>query len=425
MIKTTTVLGLGAISFALATPGVAADAEHKFQLKSRLIHFDRDYEKDSKDREQTALGIQLNYESPQFNDLIGVGVSGYLVEEIDHDGSLSEDILTKESNGELDGFALIGQAYVKLTPTESTSFKLGRQTHKTMLLASSGSRAVPNTFQGVSGKFAPSKGLTVYGAVYDEWSRRARDTFEGFATDNSAEGSIDYVSVFGVKYKTKKYSVEAEYLNSDDYLSKLGLRGSYNIPLEASKLKVSGGVFASYDDGSLFTIGAEKDQDDEDGTSAGNDGLGAYAQLTWIMNNLELSGAVSQFDGLWIEDNFAGDHGRNPFPTRSAVGPDLTNANETAAMLSLKYDWKDSVPGLITTVAFGRGWDAENTADASSGTADEDWKTLDVAYKVPQVKGLKLRGVWHDYNSDKVGSVDGVKDDETDIRLYVDYVYNF
>lgn len=143
-IKTTTALGLGVLSFALATPGIAADDGHKFQIKSRLIHFDRDYENDSKDREQTALGIQLNYESPQFNDLVGVGLSGYIVQDIDHTGSLSEDILTKESNGELDGFGLIGQAYVKLTPTESSSFKLGRQTHKTMLLASSGSRAVPN-----------------------------------------------------------------------------------------------------------------------------------------------------------------------------------------------------------------------------------------------------------------------------------------
>lgn len=426
-IKTISILTVGTLFVGANSVMADNSGEHSFQLKSRLIHFDRDFDNDTNDREQSALGFQLNYESAQYNDLIGFGASGYLVHELGSSGRNSEDILTRETSGELDGFGLLGQAFLKITPTDNFSVKLGRQTHKSMLLSSSNSRAVPSTFQGVSTKFKPAKGLTLYAAFYDEWSRRARDDFEGFQTDQSEEGAIDFVGVIGAKYKTKKYSLEAEHLVSDDYLAKYGVRGSYLIPLEHSNLKLTAGVFGSYDDGALFVTGAEGgDLDDEDSPNQSeNDGLGAYIELGWTKGNLALSTAYAKFDGIWIEDNFSGDHGRNPFPTRSAVGPDLTNEGEKVVSVKAKYNWKDYVPGLTTTIAAGFGRDAENSVDASLGRADEDWRTVDISYKPSAVKGLKLRGLWHDYDADETGSVDGVKGDETDIRFYIDYVYNF
>ncbi len=431
-IKVITLIGAGSLSACLATVSFAGETtgEHKFQLKTRAIYFDRDYAKDSNDRDQSALAFQLNYNSPQFNDFIGVGLSGYMVNKLGAGGRQSEDILTSDSDG-LDGFSLIGQAYLNITPTDNSSIKLGRQLHKSMFLASSGSRAVPNTFQGISAQYSPMKGMTIFAAAYDEWSRRARDSWEGFATDQS--GDIDYVGLVGIKYKTKTYSVEAEHLVSDDYLAKLGVRGSYSIPLESSKLKISGGVFASYDDGALFVTGAEGgDLDDEDvaGSTVGvtpsdNDGLGAYVDFALKKGNAEYSIAYTKIDGIWIEDNFSGDHGRNPFPTRSRVGPDLTNENESVVRLKFKYDWKDYVPGLVSTLAIAHGWDAENSADSSLGKADEDWQEIHLSYKPKAVKGLKLSGALHNYEADETGSVDGVKGDETDLRLYVDYTINF
>ena len=115
--------------------------------------------------------------------------------------------------------------------------------------------------------------------------------------------------------------------------------------------------------------------------------------------------AIAKIDEIWLEDNFSGDHGRNPFPTRSTVGPDLTNTNETAYRLKLDYDWKDILPGLKTSFAIGFGKDAENSVSSSLGTADEDWREVRIDYKIPALKGLKFRGIWHDYNSDETGSV--------------------
>ena len=406
---------------------------HQVETKLRLIHFDRDFEDDEDDRDQTGLGLELNYKSPQFWDTVGLGLSGYVVEDLNDSGAVREDILTLD-DGELDGFALLGQAYLNFTPTDDFSIKLGRMKHKSIFLNSSTSRAVPNTFQGISAKFDATDKLSLHASLYDKWSRRARDNFEGFSTDQSEEGDIDYVGVIGAKYKVNdNFQLEAEYLESKDFLNKFGVRGTYLQELSSSSLTYTLGVFTSSDDGDLFVTGSESgDLDDEDasGSEAGvtesdNDGLGGYLDVTWKKDNLKLSAAITKIDEIWLEDNFSGDHGRNPFPTRSRVGPDLTNTNETAYRLQLAYDWKEYIVGLKTTFALGFGEDAENSVDSSLGTADEDWREVRIDYKIPALKGLKFRGIWHDYDSDETGTVDGVKQDETDIRLYLDYVYTF
>lgn len=428
------ILALSITTALLSTSAFAADADSKgyeLKTKSRLVYFDRDYENDASDRSQSAFAITADWTTPQYGGWIGVGLSPYFVEDIDSDGAIKADILAVK-DGEMSGFALLGQAYVNLTPIDAMSIKIGRQLHKSMLLSSSTSRAVPNTYQGVNASYKPMKGLSLYGAVYDEWSARNSDEFEGFRTDQTEPGAIDYVAVMGFKYKFDAFTLETEYLNSKDYLSKLGVKGSYVTNFSDSKLKLTAGLVTSKDDGDLFVTGAEGDTDDEDRndavkgeTPSSNDATGIFAEAIWSKNNFQLSAAVSKFDDIWIEDNFAGDHGRNPFPTRSRIGPDLTNANETVAKLAFSYNWNSLVPGLTTEIAAAQGWDAENSIDASLGTADEDWKEIAVIYKVPTIKGLKFTGVWHDYNSDETGTVDGVKGDETDIRLYLDYSYNF
>lgn len=432
--KTTKWIGTGIVTALVAGPAMAADTDNTYQLKtkSRLVHFDREYEDPDNDRTQSAFAITADWTTPTFGDWIGFGVSPYFVEDLHSGGLVREDVLTVK-DGENQGFAILGQAFVSLTPLDNLAIKIGRQTHKSMLLGSSGSRSVPNTFQGLNTQFRISDNLSLYGAVYDKWSPRSSDSFEGFATDQSLEGDIDYVSVVGLGYRLDFFRADLEYLSAKDYLSKLGLRVSNRIRFDSSSLKLTAGLFTSSDNGDLFVTGAEGgDLDDEDATgsvagvtNSENDGLGAYIEAQWAINNIELTAAVAKFDDLWIEDNFSGDHGSNPFPTRSRIGPDVANTNQTAAKLAVKYDWKDYVPGLQTTVAAGQGWDAENSVNDSLGTADEDWREVVVGYKVQAIKGLTFKAIWHDYNSDEVGIVDGVKPDQTDIRVYLDYSYAF
>ena len=422
------------LAAALSLPAfVHADegAGHKLELKVRGIHFDREFESPVNDRTQTALGLQLNYESPLLADLIGVGISGYSVNRLDSSGRVVTDILKADNDGGFhDSYGKIAQAFVKLRHGDLVELKLGRQLHNSLLLFSSTSRAVPNTYSGASGVINPMKGLSVYGAAYDQWSRRADSNFEELATDRSAEGAIDYVGLVGAHYKSGPVAVNIEYLNSKDYLSKVGLVGSYTFPLaDKNQLKLTGGIHTSKDAGKLFVTGSANSKlDDEDKYPAGarsdNDGLGTYVDLEWRTGSLMLGAAVAKFDGAWVESNFAGDHGKNPFPTGGVLA-DMTNRDETVWMVRAAYDWKDVVKGLRTGVSSKQGTGARNSHVRSLGEADEEELELDVRYKIPLVKNLDLRYRYIQYTSDKTGRVDGVLQDNTDHRLYLDYSYQF
>ena len=423
-----------AAALAPAAAQAAKDDANTLELKSRLIHFDRDFETASNDRSQTALGLQLNFESAYFGDIIGFGLSGYSVTELGSSGRVTSDVLRADGDGDFhDSFGKIGQAFIKVKYQDLLQAKIGRQTHKSMLVGSSGSRAIPNTFSGISASVTPMKGLGIYAAIYDEWSPRAEAHFKGFRTDRTSEGAIDYIGVLGAKYKTGPFALEIEYLNSKDYLSKVGVVGSYTMALaNKSKLALTAGVHTSRDDGSLFVTGAEGgDLDDEDvaGSAVGvtasdNDANAMYLEAEWNHGPLMIGGAVAHFDGLWIEDNFTDDHGTNPFPTGGVLA-DITNNDETVVMLRAGYDWSAYVTGLKTTVSIKRGTGARNSHVPALGEADEQEVALDLRYKVAAVKGLSFRYLLLDYSSDKTGRVDGVKEDETDHRIYLDYNYRF
>jgi hypothetical protein len=424
-----------AISLVMPLSAMALDTTgHSLELKARGIHFDRDFETDSNDRTQSALGLQLNYESPYFADVIGVGVSGYSVNKLDNSGRNTSDVLSVDNNGELhDSFGQVAQAFVKLKYQDLATAKLGRQLHKSMLLSSSGSRAVPNTFSGGSFQLTPLKGLSLYGARYNEWSSRSDSSFEEFKTDNSADGAIDYIDSLGASYVAGPFSINLEHLRAQDFLKKTGLVASYNFKLaDQSSLKLTGGIHTSSDDGKLFVTGSESAElDDEDlpgaingVTASDNDGQGIYLAANWKLGNVELGAAVAKFDGAWIEDNFAGDHGTNPFPTGGVLA-DFSNNDEKVWMLSAGYDWQDHIKGLKTVVSYKDGSDAKNSANAALGEADENELAFNLTYQVPVIKGLAVRYIYLDYHSDKTGRLDGVKEDVTDHRFYVDYTYRF
>ncbi|XQF89987.1 OprD family outer membrane porin [Pseudoalteromonas espejiana] len=139
-----------------------------------------------------------------------------------------------------------------------------------------------------------------------------------------------------------------------------------------------------------------------------------------------LGAAFTKVNDAWIEDNFSGDHGTNPFPTRSLIGADLTNQNEATWQARLGINLKAVAPGLTTKFYYTSGSDAENSAlGKAGGTADEKYWAIDTRYKVAAIKGLSLRWLFLDYTTDETGSVDGAKGDRADHRVYVDYTIKF
>ncbi|KAA5556992.1 OprD family porin, partial [Pseudomonas aeruginosa] len=96
-------------------------------------------------------------------------------------------------------------------------------------LKSTNNRAVPDTFSGASGQFQLNDQLQTYIAYYDRWKPRSMDSFEKLVTENDER--LDYVGLLGAKYQYKNWSVNAEYLNSKDYLKKYGAIAQYKLPL--------------------------------------------------------------------------------------------------------------------------------------------------------------------------------------------------
>lgn len=417
---------VAALLLALPTTLLAADNPWHGSLsgKLRAVYFDRDYETASKSYQQGALGLELNYSSDSLWDVLGVDLSLYQVQELDTQGARTSDVLGVDNGGRYESsISKLGQAALRLDLGDYLKVKYGRQTLKTLMLTTATSRAIPNTFSGIR-LDSTLAGIDLYGVQIDKWSPRHDDQFEEFRTDLSDKGDIDYIRILGASYTRGPLSLQLEQLVSRDYLKKTGLVVGYKQPLQDGLMTITGGFYTSKDDGKLFIPGAESGE--VDSGTIDNDARVYYLDLNWRRDALTLGAALTRIrDDVWIEDNYAGDHGTTPIPTRATIGPDLTGKNEDLWQVRLGYDWSALLPGLSTTLTHTRGENAENTYDKSLGIADEWYTELDLKWAIPGIKGLSFRWIAHDYHSDERGKVAVVKEDDFDNRLYLDYVFNF
>lgn len=444
---------LAALIGGLMSPLVsqAAEGGHKFDIAVRGVYFNDEstaYPTSTNKApapnayEQSALGVQLNYHSPYWAGFIGVDASLHGVARLTESGKPTTNMVELGNGDQLsDGYVNLGQAAIKLKYQDFAEAKIGRQVQSGLLLKSSYTRAVPDSYSGASGMIRPIKGLKIYGAVYDQWRARSTGTFESFKTEAKGNNDIDYISLVGTSYSNGPIAVTAEYLNSKSYLSKFGLVGSYTIPLDKNSLKLSSGLFTSRDAGNLFVCSAEKEVDCTGTGRIDNNGMGVYIDAEWKVRNFTLGGAVAKFDGLWIEDNFAAnaskdgslnqDHGTNPFPTSAGLGPDLANNDELVTSVRIGYDWKDYIKGLKTSFKYSRGTGAHSSNLSNNAEGSENFREFDVRYAVPFVKNLSMRYVYYNYDShvdsgSTSATIKGMtRQDWDQHRFYIDYVYSF
>lgn len=454
------------VAMSLTSMAYAAEgsSEHKFEFAARIVEFDINQHGSTNNGTtgalgtyaQRALGLQLNYQSPIFGDVVGVGGSLYNVSKMNDDGLTNgtTQLLRRGANGQLeDSYTSLAQAYVSLYAGGTASAKIGRQLQNSLLLASTATRAVPDTFSGASGRFSPLTGLSIYGAIYDKWRPRASGEFQKFKTDlassatvRSNAGDIKYVELLGASYKNGPWGVDVEYLNSKDYMTKTGLVAAYTIPLkDKDRVKLSSGLFTSKDAGNLFVCGAESELDCgslAQGTRMSHSGRGIYLDADWKVSEFTVGAAVSKFNGMWIEDSFSGnsatpnvngsgayitDPGTNPFPTSAAMGPDLSSNKEVVWSVRLAYDWRNFAQGLTTAFKYARGTGARNSYNEALGSGSERYSELDVRYAIPAVKGLGVRYLYMNYRTEKTGALNSITRnfDEKNHRIYVDYIYKF
>jgi hypothetical protein len=163
--------------------------------------------------------------------------------------------------------------------------------------------------------------------------------------------------------------------------------------------------------------------------------------LNWSKQNVEAGFAISKFDGFWLEDSFSTssdranvltqDHGTNPFPTSSSIGPDFTNNDETAIALRLKYDWKDWIKGLKTEAKYIYGFGAHQSNISSDLEGKEKFLDLTLSYAIPWVKNMDIRYSYLNYDSkfkngqlgEKINGM--TRQDWAQHRFLINYSYQF
>ena len=391
--------------------------------------------------DQSALGMELNYQSPYFNNIIGLDASVYAAVNLGDSGNPTVQLFDVQPNGHLKShFASLGILALKAKLGEGNELRIGRQKVNTMFIKSTFNRAVPDTFSGASLKLKPLENLDVYAGYYNKWQPRTADKFTSFVTDNNEK--IKYVALLGAKYKFDRWTVNAEYLHSDNYLSKYGAIVNYALPLTQSQLNLRSGILFSQDAGNLFKCGAEADLDCvTKGQDMDNNGQGYFAEVTWKKNDLELGAAVTKINGAWIEDSYSTqsardnvliqDNGTNPFPTAAIVGPDFSNKDELAWMARVKYNWQDYVKGLSTEFKHIRGTGAHQSDINSDIEGKEYTNEFTVAYKPNFMKNLDFRYSYLVYHSsfdhnDSMEKINGLlKHDWHQHRVALTYTYQF
>ena len=407
----------------------AADSEEGFSLKLRYGYYDRDYDTNSKDRKQSGYSGILGYQSVWFGERFRLGFAAHTAKELASSGLATEDLLA--SNGyENKDHSLMAEAYVDYAAFDSLRFRLGRQKHKSLLMASS-TRLLPSTFEGGSVHWQVHDNAHLYASRYYRWSRRADEQFNGFATDQSSEGAIDHVDIVSLKIKIANSQLTAEYLHSDDYLQKWGVTSDTLWQGNGFKLNTLTGLFGATDAGKLFITDAESGDLDYDASKASANGrqqyssLGAYLGVRLSIKESQFALYHSWIGDPWLEDSYTKDHGVNPFPHRTA-GPDMLNKDEKVLLVEYKQDWQKLLSTRLTSrVAYAYGYGAENAVSEDLGHADEHWLEVDLRWRPAQFKGWTSRLRYRDYGSSETGSVRGVKEDQTDIRLTLDYVHSF
>jgi hypothetical protein len=185
--------------------------------------------------------VQLNYASPYLADFIGVDASLYGVAKLSDSGAPTSNLLDVRNNGQLaKAYLTAGQALIKLKYQDIAELKIGRQLQDSLLLKSTNTRAVPDTYSGVSARVKPLTGVTLYGAVYNQWRARSTGTFEKFKTEATAArvpNSIDYIGLVGVSYTQGPLAVTAEYLNNPGQIKYGGYGGSMSFALQQAAEK--------------------------------------------------------------------------------------------------------------------------------------------------------------------------------------------
>lgn len=408
----------------------------------RNVYFNRDGRDTSRyDNREWVQGLQFNFKSGYFADIVGFDASYYGAWELDSPGDSATHLPTDKSSkrtkidrypgkspasitSETNDIGFLGQAYVKVKLGDDNvnfNFKHGRMRHDNNLIQGSGSRAVPSSVYG-SAADVNIHGLKLHCTYLTQASWRSQGHFEHF---EAAGKTVNYIQSYGLAYEFDNgFGFEYDWGESNSYLEGQQFKAYYTFDLaENTKLYLEGIHHRIQENGNAFvTAKSSSGTTNADGYESNNTSF--LTKLT--IDELTLKAAY-QFtkngDFLYDWDANIGYGGYN---SNIPYWSDYAYKDEKAAMVGFEYDFSGlGVPGLTLDASYRKGFnlDKDNNGIATVNRAENEWgRAMVVAYEfqAQPLKGLKFKWVNFTHRSSRsLGN-----EDVDGNQIYFDYTFN-
>ncbi|MCX4025670.1 outer membrane porin, OprD family [Endozoicomonas sp. SM1973] len=398
----------------------------------RNVYFNRDGRHGSDyDNREWIQGLQLNYTSGYFADIIGFDASYYGAWDLDSPGNNFTHLPADGRNPkETNDISLLGQAYVKVKLGDDDlnfNFKHGRMRRDTNLIQGSGSRAVPSSVYGTAADINVH-GLKLHGTYLTEGSWRNMGHFEHFG-DGTEE--VNYIQSYGLAYEFDNgLGFEYDWGESNSFLEGQQFKVYHTFSLaDNTQLYLEGIHHRVKENGDAF-IRSKINKDRTAAQAASFDGYDSQntqllAKLT--VDELTLKTAYHQTKGADFEYDWAASpSGFGGFNSMVPYWSDFICKDQKAIMVGFEYDFAGvGVPGLTLEAGYRKGFDGDknNTGIETTSRGNKEWgrdTTIAYEFQTAALKGLKLK--WTNYTHREAS---GLKNEDIDNnQIYIDYTFN-
>ncbi len=387
-------------ALSLSMPVQVQADEHSLSLTARTHFGQVDRHFGPEDSEEMSQTLRLDYQSPMYNGVIGVDASFYSIFKL-HADKNTAGIPLLDENG--DGFTKIGQANIKIKPSDNSELRIGRMRVISPLLMDTDGRSEPSTRQAVRGsiKLGDTK---LYGIYSDRVSTSGSDSFEKYTSGG------DGVTILGGNHRfSNGLGLHLSHGRLQDAKQQTFVNASYELPLGDSSLALDLYHYMAQDIGDKSNLADSTGSDGKFDTSLSN--------IAASLNNGDFTYTLSfqtvgddLYDPSW--DGFNNDR-TVLWSWNSVQILDFYNANQDSLQLRVDYRSSD-IPGLSLMGRY-----TEGDYDAGGTTYTDKELDIESQYVIQSgaAKGLKLKLRYADV------AIGGAGDLE-DLRLIADYQMN-
>ncbi|WP_426416540.1 OprD family outer membrane porin [Aestuariirhabdus sp. LZHN29] len=387
---------------------------------------------EKKEIRQWAQSAEVNFASGYFGtDNFGIGADasyyGAVKLAADKKSNTGGDLLPQGDSGDINNYGKLAQGFAKLKAFDMVNLQAGRMKLDNPILASSGSRLTPSTFEAALGSVDVA-GFHIWATRINEWSKRNQSGFKDFFTgDGSVD--IDNATAYGVSYEHESgLGFEVAQGNTKDFIEKTFANVYYSFDLGGDRsLDLDGQYYTFEDDGKLWTdnnaLTSTSKADKLDSTTYSL--RAAYTTKWW---DLALTYTKNKDDKAYYYMS-GGDHGTTYLYT-SMIISDFLAKEEDVYQIAFNYDFGVlDLPGFNAGYSYTYGKDGEfvDRNDPANGKTYNEWESEYIlSYTVQEgpLKDLSFKYSYANYsnNAPAARSVDTFDViEQSDNRFYVDY----